>query len=409
MLILNPIHIVYSFIILLLFLPNIVIGGYNLPLYCVVLMAGFNLMYNQQYENKISRRVPNIYIAYIFLFLIISVINGDAFVHNNGIISLLIKYISCIFIYYFVDKYFNDSYSIEKVFKILLFFIGINIIVTLLQHTNSAVGWGIWKIFNPSSDFYIQNLKVIKKIDLTDPTNFIFTPGIFASPVLNGYYTASYGIIAFYFLFSDKIKRKFCYWGFLILIVYTLLVIQQRAAFYLFLISAGAILIIKKPNFVLIITIISIIIVLLGNINFDPENLGRLADIKDNGRDELYTNAWEFVQNNFLFGGRFIFLENSRLSSHNIVFNSFIYSGLMGACIIIYMMFLLFKDIFNSFTKFLNNKDITIDIIMSISLGIYLLLGFTHNNSLITGDLSIFLFYSIMLKSTTYPLNNEKI
>jgi O-antigen ligase len=134
----------------------------------------------------------------------------------------------------------------------------------------------------------------------------------------------------------------------------------------------------------------------------ESDNLGRLSNFEDEKRGNIYTKSFQFVIENFFFGGQLRaanYLEANGLvgSAHNFILNAFIYSGVFGA---VFVIILFGRMIRKSVNVILGKNTIqNSSFFVGISLIVYLLNSLAHNSSLVSGDEFIWLLFAMLVKS----------
>ena len=384
------------------------IAGYGvfLPLLMLIFLQ-YVIDRNQKRSEILETTDTKLYFAYIIIFVICSIFNGDG---NFGRNSLLVNYFLSVLIYLVISMDIKSTEQINKICNTLLILLILNCVVTLLQYVNNPIGWSVWFYFNDA-----QTVRQVASIENMDAgTQMIgrgnlFYPGIFPSQVYNGYIVGSLATIALY-KFRDAAKMGYIiiYGLVLLLIAYSLIVIQQRMAFFLFIIVLAAVLYYKSKPLTVVMVGIIFVAYLLNGINVGEEQLGRLVDLDDKNRYILYSEGLEYVISHLWVGGRSEFMAAHSLSVHNVILNAFMYGGFFGAILImiIYMRMCMksLKIIIASFMGHSTGKTS----MFAYALLIYNIISLTHNNSLLTGDPIIWVLYGLMLLSLKFEKNGQR-
>lgn len=390
-----------------LFGGNWLIGRFSLSFYAIVLMA-MNFIIILPKKFSLPYKDIKLYFLYVIVLFYVSLFNGDMANSSNGFVSLFMNYVGCFLIYFSIDYYIKDRKQIFFIVKILIFLISINALASHMQFINNPIGWGIWKIFNNGELNFVELVtEYVDKNDVDTNLGLSFSAGIFPSPVTNGYYFAALGLLPLYYVantiysFRVRLFNLFLFMSFFI----SLFEIQQRSAFFLFIIAFLVVLIIMNMRRWIYIggILFCVLFVWLG---IDDLDWGRIGELDLGGRSSLYSTGWHFVESHWFLGGRFTFLQMSDKSVHNLILNGIIYSGIIGLIIIL----IIFVRMLIKAVKIIidSKRTITMSIytILAISLLVYNFMSFTHNTSLITGDLVIWFLYALMLKS--YIIYTEK-
>lgn len=371
-------------------------GRFSLPFYTTILMT-FNMFFQKQYCYRmfVGKKEMHIYLLYVVIFLFCSFFNGDLSSGQGHLVSLLVKYWGCFLVFFYTNVYVKTLDDVKVVFNILILIVAFNSVVNLLQFAETPYGLYIYKFFNNVEQETFLDYMVNSGAEYGEVTSSIFT-GIFASPVMNGYILASLGLFCMYYLFNkSRLIVKVCSFLVLVSVCISIFVVQQRSAFYLFALSLLFISLLSRKRIILFLIILFSIFYTVSN--FDLElMMGRLFNFEDSTRDAIYNSAYEYVKSNFLFGGRINFSREVGYSSHNIIFNSLIYSGVLGSICIFIILYIMLKNIFYTYLLALRRKNISIEVLCGMGCAIYNLISFTHNNSLVTGDYLIWLLYILM-------------
>lgn len=377
------------------------LGVYVPLLFLVASQYWINRLWN--YKNILPTTNIKLYIAYIVVFLLCSAMNGDG---NYGLNSLLIGYLLCIFSYCILGQMIKSLKVIKVLVYALIIVLIIDIAITLLQYYNISIGWTIWYIFN--------NAETVKQSIAIEQLSFgaqelgndkLFCPGLFPSIVYNGYMVSTLGILILYMISSThRTFFRVIYYGLLLITIFALLFIQQRAAFFLFIFLIFIVNYSKHKSLTILCTVLLILAYLSFNVGINEDTIGRLADTEDSQRERLYQTGIEYILQNIIWGGRMRYAEINGLSAHNVIINSFLYGGFIGALLILTiftrMSIKSLKIIKRNF-----KKKLSLSATLAYSLLIYNLISLTHNNSLLTGDPIIWILYALMLLS--YKFENE--
>ena len=137
---------------------------------------------------------------------------------------------------------------------------------------------------------------------------------------------------------------------------------------------------------------------------------GRLLENDNTDRQVLWQKAVAYISEHPLFGGPMAFQRQAGMSSHNIILDALIFSGLFGGMCVIYLFL---KTLAVSITYLLlgfrNIKERYLIIFSALSVLNAMLYGLFHNTSYLTGDEVIFITLAIMLKSIVLsPINRLK-
>lgn len=391
----------------LIFGISVSVAGYGLYLpLLLILIIRFVIDLCKKKPGKLPILDIGLYFAYIIIFYICTLFNGDDDLNRN---SLIINYLVCIFIYVVLSKDVINRNEIDNITNVLLVLLIFNCIVTVLQYHNNPLGWGIWYIFNDIES--VSQAGLIENMDAGSQTlgkNFVFCPGIFPSQVYNGYIVGSLSPLVLYqFHRAKKIVYKLFFATTLLLIIYSLIVIQQRMAFFLFMVVFTVVMFSKNRALTLLLSVALILVYLLYGLDLSEDQFGRLIDVEDKTREHLYTDGFDYIINHFLVGGRKEFAEIHNLSVHNVFLNAFMYGGVFGASLIIIIFIRMCVSSLKLIVQSLKN-GLTMTSMLAYALLIFNLISMTHNNSLLTGDAIIWVLYGMMLLSFKFEKYGSK-
>ncbi len=371
-------------------------GRFSLPFYATILMT-FNMFFQKRYCYRmfVGRKEIHIYLVYVAIFLFCSFFNGDLSSGQEYLVSLLVKYWGCFLVFFYTNIYVKTLDNVKEVFILLILIVAFNSVVNLLQFAENSYGLYIYKFFNNVEQETFLDYMVNSGVEYGEVTSSIFT-GIFASPVMNGYILASLGFFCLYYLFNkSRLIVEISSILVFVSVCISIFVVQQRSAFYLFALSLLLISLLSRKRIILFLIILLSTVYTVSN--FDLESMmGRLFNFEDSARDVIYNSAYEYIKSNFLLGGRIAFSKVVGFSSHNIIFNSLIYSGIFFFFFIFIILYIMLKNILYTYLCALRRKDISIEVLCGMGCAIYNLISFTHNNSLVTGDYLIWLLYILM-------------
>ena len=373
-------YFIILYILLLLVARDMpLIMGFSVSTILMPLML-FHLMpkYNKVH-NKSIRNVSKLYILYVVWFIFAGLVNGD-FIRFSGSISLLINYTNCVLIGNLIVISIKDKIILDRLSNLLLGVVVFNILITLAQFFNYELGWTIWNLLNPTINEIIEESMLEATQGDEQILGFNFCPGLFQSAVTNGYFMASFGLLPLV-LASKKsffIKRVIIYIIFVASLL-TLLIIQQRAAFFIFIILSIVILYKTRKSQKAFVSIIS------------------EMSLAEDSRMTLFSQAIDYISSNFLFGGRAEFLDRTDKNAHNFILNAFIYSGLIGAILLLTIAGKMMID--SARILISRNNSGSYPLFCSCALISYISIGLVHNESLVTGTPVVFILYSMLIVS----------
>ncbi len=397
------------------FLGGFRLGPFTIRNYasCIIfILLLFRSYLPLQVKNKISHRFIHLYIIYLFVLFVISAFNGDLFDVTGFLNRYTGYYIPCILIFLFIDLFVD---SIDELRCIIYFFVTILLInsyVCYLQFFNDPFGWIMGNLLYNGNDSLVTGIvDYLNTYNIETGLGQSVVIGIMSNPVTCGYNVAAFGTFSLVLLYSKK-KVFFNRIVFLLLVglfLLTLYWIQQRLVFYLYLMFIVYILFKYFSYKSWILNYLFLFFIVCCCIYFYEDwntlQMGRILKVEDENRAELYSAAINYISENFWLGGYNNYMELNKVAPHNFIFNSFIISGFWGALILLYITFNLILKSFSIII--IKSKKIRYSQVFSFSLLIYLITGLTHNSSIATGSIEIFIIYALLLKSLQIEKNEK--
>ena len=384
--------------------PTFVIAGYGVALFSLLILIcqNFKLFFIDRLSVRLPKAVFGLYILYILFFLLAANINGDAALKESGMNSLMVNYLTSGFILISISCTASDNSFINRAVTLIAWICLAGAAVTVLQFQGVKLGWGIWFLFNGSTNEALQGIaENLDKTGSQDVVDSVFCPGLVPTQVYNGYFLCACGFAPLYkFLAADKWKHRLFWGAGVALVIAALFCAQQRSAFFIFLMLM-AVMCYTRYRFLTILSIIVVLIAVTWYMSSIPlEEFGRLLDFEDNTRERIYSAGFDFLSGHWQWGGRAIFVRTTPhgLSAHNIVFNAFIYSGICGAICILAIYIIMLWQCIRTIWNNLGHR-FGYPVVFACALLAYNLISFTHNNSLVTGEPIIFIFYALLLQS----------
>lgn len=235
-------------------------------------------------------------------------------------------------------------------------------------------------------------------------------PGIMG-PVANGYYLSAMCILSLYNPKNKLSIFNLTLWAFFAV---SLFFVQQRTALAVGLILSllAMFKIITKGNKglkVIILLFTSVAILMFANKVYNIVMAGdtRYATLglDATNRDVLYRSAWQYI-NNYPFGCYFKFKSEVGYP-HNIFLNALIYGGFIGAIAIFIILFSQLKiAIPKLFKKISENNHVLI--LFSFIFIEYFAVSLTHNLSIVTGDITLWCFWAVIIILENLAQHNQQ-
>lgn len=389
--------LIYLFAILLL--GNINVGPFSLRVYATVLMAIyiFIKLVKGKYvsSQSITKSYLSIFVVYTIMMAISLACNGEFFEYGF-IKQFLAYYLVCIVAYGAMDFFIHDKRDVMYIVVLLSFILNFNNVITYLQFVENDMGWEIGRLFVADvaydADFIERHGGEILGNSLT--------PGIFGQVVANAFCITIFTPLLVWPLSFSKSKLVKAYFILSIgLSFIACFMTQQRASFGLMLIGFLIVFCMYMKDhpiavaclFLVGIVAITTIIGVLARVD-----MGRLSNIDNSDRMYLWECAINFICDNPFFGGPLQFQRIAGLPAHNIILDSWVFSGFCGWVV---MMILYFKTLVLSIKNIVRGFTLHSECIFSaIALFLTMLYGLFHNTSYLTGDVAIFIILVLLLK-----------
>lgn len=399
------IYFLNCFLFSCFFLGGFIVGPVSLRIYLSVFM--FIYLIINRYKFPLIKEVL-LYILFIIFYIIALIANGEYF-EIDFPKYFLGRYFVCFISIYAILRLINNSNSLNNVIKFICYVGLVNAVVSILQFFGNPFAISVSTFFNP---IHAEggSLDYLDKF-VDGDSEGVGAFGFFFSNVANGYFSVIPCLLILYLINIEKrTSYKFTYVLFSLILLFSLFVVQQRLVMVLTL-GFYCYLFLKKYKILslpLIFILVGILYITVDILNFGSQDLGRLQNFEDNQREIIYSLSLDFVKENLMFGGQLKSGEHllsngaSVSSSHNFILNAFVYSGVFGAIIIIYLFI---KLLIRCIACLINNNKPTLYI--AIALIIYLLNSLTHNKSLVTGDDVIWILLGLLIASNKN--NNKKI
>ena len=232
--------------------------------------------------------------------------------------------------------------------------------------------------------------------------------GIFGS-VYNGYYLLVVSILSL--LYIMKYKNIFRLAPFAICFIASFLC-QQRSPFFInvlflcyFLFKYLRHLKLSQKLILLVMTMLVSLFVLPRFIEFSEQNDMRYSTIgmDGTGREHIYQFAENYIGINLVTANIFDFRKILGYSPHMLLYNMMIYGGLLGfLCISVTLLIQLKKSV-STIWKPLSNKN-AIKFLASGAFLAFTANSLTHNASIVTGDLLIWILWGVVFSSNRYVI-----
>lgn len=382
-----------------LFVVSALLGGsiYVGPMtprqYFTVLMALYCLKDVSYICSKFDKHIV-LYVVFLLFMCVSFSFEGHFIDYLKILISMhlvaLVGYFSTLIL---VKK--NRNYNILT--YTLLTLGGINAVICLGQYlgVSSALALGL-AFCDLNNESIFTNLN-----NMMEGESGAYLFGLLGHPVDNGYFMLVVTFLPLYF-YNRKIS---VFWRTSIILTITfflfiLLIIQQRSCFGLAVLLL-MLFVLRVVSFNKLISyfilLLPFLIVILSLVDWNTIFEGSRYmqdDVKEESRYSIYILSISYIFSHFLFGGYYSAIAYIGNAPHNIIFNAFVYSGLCGGIAILALYYRQIKVSYIN-TRYDSPK------LQSLSLALlaYSLNGLLHNNSLVTGDVMIWILWACIISN----------
>ena len=390
----NIFNVIYwLFILSLVFGSSIYIGPVTPRQFFAVVMGIFCVFNLKSLKRFIVDKV-------IFAYIIFLVVEGVSFIYENRIEfflrDLISKHCVAIVAYLSTVLLYKKVQNLNALFGPLIIAALINGIICILQYIGNPSALALGAIFTDlENESTFSNFKKMAE----GTGDYVF--GLLGNPVNNGLFMMFSFFAPIAFITKDTLKIKVGVLAGILLFIYVcIFIIQQRSC--LLIVTVLAIYFLwkrfhLKKIFLFLLGILPVFFLFAYNIDVDniiANTRYEHRDITDEPRYYLYMKAISYISSHFLLGGIGKFLNEVGNLPHNIILNAFVYTGILGAVPILYIYF---KQIYTSFVSInknvkKNNQLVSAALaLMAISLNSLL-----HNNSIISGEIYIWIFWGVL-------------
>lgn len=382
-------NVVYIFfVIATIFYGNLAVVGGFLTLRHIATLLMLALCIKEE-KKLASDKYMNYYLLFIACFLVSSMVTGYL---SDAIRFVLAFYFVCYVAYWSTKIMVQKTGNSNLLIYPLLVFGAIDAIVSI----NQVVGF-------TNIDRYIELMKLsvnqnyLDRLSVSDDFMGISVPGIMDNAVFNGEFLMIVTILSLYLQ-----RKKTALIGGLLTIgllagsFYT----QQRSPFFLAL--AGCLFICykvlytrlssMKKIFITLPLVIALLYFIGEFMDFVNTGSTRFVDTSMTGREHIYDMAKDFIWNNLVFGGYYLFLDTTSRAPHNFFFNSFIYGGIVGGLSLIALITFQVIKIFRIF--FSKQLSLNTDTIIMGSAYIAIVANsMVHNAGIVVGSVLAWLVW----------------
>lgn len=342
------------------------------------------------------------YLAFLFFLGISSFVTGYA---ESFLRSLFGTYFAALVLYWsstiMIHKYQAGYWIIISTIIIAI----ISAIVAYGQFFGNPIAFAIPQILRIDlgetlSDYYQKY----------DDFHGRYVSGLF-DIVSAGYFFSAASVFA---LYNKNGKIKIINYVFFIIIIFALFLVQERsglaigitfALLYLFLSFK------RVPSIILSTAIGAVIVLLLwGEIiegTIDVNSMRYFEKISQTSRMDLFANSLDFFAKHPL-GAIYQWIEEGHEQAHNVLSNSFLYGGLFGGIIILWIIIMQMCICARIlYMHIVQNRYSSILVIFCMAYFDYTFNSFFHNPSIVGGTPFYFVLWGAV--SSIYNVENKKI
>lgn len=392
----------FKLLYILFFVCSLLYGSWYIgPVTPRQLMAVVMLMYLIIKKKVVFDKYINIYLGFISFYLLSNILSG----HSIDAIKFVVSFFMVACIGYWATLYLFEIRNGLKVLIYTIICIGLfNALVTTDQLLHYNIFTSIVDTLHLSDGFEVFSDKHTNYEDSTGNEFIYALPGILQDPVTNGYFSAIATISALTLPLVYNRIYNYIPW---LLILIGCFATQQRTSFVGAILLSFVILYYitfnidsnkknKNTWYIPTILLVSSLFFLLNN-SISMET--RYDDLFDmSSRTNLADYSFEFIRNNFFFGGIFTFFEQYQVYPHNLLFNALIVGGFFGAILIFIILSFHIKSCISIFSK--RKKDL-LSLIPCFVIVSMLGNSLFHNQSIVYGDFVYWCFAAYLTKKAT--------
>lgn len=391
--------LLFLFLIASLFLNAFIIGPFSIRIYVSLLVFLIFIFKSTTFSRK---KEILLYVLFIFFYWLALNVNGEIS-EVDFVKRLLGSYLICFIAFYVLYKSIISQTDINKIVIFLVFIGVLNGVVSTLQFNGNSDAY-LWATILTPTELLDERIEVYQRLGSGIG---IGVTGLFGGIVKNGYLSAAFALLSLYMIVLSK---NFFYKTTFVLIslflFYSVFLTQQRLIIFLSLIMYLYFYYryfnLRYVSLLFVFPMLGLSMLYFYNIMLESDSLGRMSNLEDEHRETLIAKSFQFVIDNFLFGGEIRaanYLESAGLvnSAHNVVLNAFIYSGVFGAVFVIILFGRMLRQSVNAILR--KNALQNPSFFIGIALIVYLLNSLTHNSSLVSGDEFIWILFAMLVKS----------
>jgi len=325
-----------------------------------------------------------LYFVFIFFFFLCTAINN----HSSDFFQQLFSSFTIAYIAYWATIILVREGNLKVLLSLFVIVGLIDGVTTIFQALNITYYDTIMRLFLISFDEVYEEDMLRHSADAVIGFSI---PGLFNSPVVNGYFLMTASIFSLTYQ-KDGLKPLHLI-PFVVLIV-SLFMAQQRSPFFLGVIFTIYIFVkiglSKKKDlfrnfFVMLFLGVVAIFGLSYLIRFSEANEMRYADaFSETGREGIYGFWGEYLLENIFFPDLYGAMKTNGHFPHNLFYNMLAYGGLFG---FIALLVILFRQLSFTISNMLKKYNKKLEfVILACAFLAYIANSLTHNASIANGD-----------------------
>jgi len=310
--------------------------------------------------------------------------------------QLLAYHLVCFVAFYAIFLKVNNRDQIFVISVSLLAIIFANSVLTVLQASDNSLAWDIGEKLSPIEE--IED----KADDQETIIGISIIPGIFGGVVKNAYYLASLMPLAMFFFGHDKLVVRLFAIITSIIGLLAIFVTQQRAAFYIYIfvlmlyfLASSA----RRPIYLLLSIVVLFFSWSYIEKIFSDFDFGRLLKSDNSNRTHIWEVAYTFIPEHIFLGSPVEFQRKAGLSAHNLFFDSIIFAGIGGFVTLMIFTIKIGLMCARKTIEYMKKSCSQMSFSLAMAMTACTLYGFTHNTSVLTGEVLVFILLSLLLKS----------
>ena len=396
-----PVFYVLFLVAILLYGRLFVVGPFTLRHIATVLMWAVLILSNK--APKMDKYF-SLYIVFVLFYLLSGVVTGYA---GAAFKRVLGYYLVC-YVAYFATRYLVQEFSrgVSVVLFAVLAIGFFDAFITYGQSRDMFVTNYLTSLIGLHPDEEFLEEQLAGRIDSTS-----FIPGLFGT-VSNGYY-----LMVTVLLSLAMQHKKWSIVGIAgtALSLLGVFLVQERSSLFL-AVFLGAYLVyhlLKSKSTgtlrPLVIAIFLIVLLFVGNYAMERlmEGESRIAQVgmDSTGRDALWARSIAYIVQNPIFGG-FDRLAETGVFPHNVFLNAYVYGGLIGFVVIVYLLYIQFNLLWKIYKH--ANRESFVLLTFAVAYVAFTLNSMLHNASIVSGDVLLWILWGVIVSCAYIPYQAKR-